>query len=249
LARALKQAKNQNFLAHTLSELVNALRAQGRQAEAIPFYCQLAEYGDIGAMNEVGYAYATGKGLDKDPVQAANWFRKAAEQGNSYAQGWLGIMYQRGEGVEKNEAEAAKWYLKAAEKGNARAQFDLARMYTQGLGVEKSESEGAKWFQKATANGNPEALNGLAWLLATSFHEDARNGTNAVAFAEKAVAATSRTNASYLDTLAAAYAETGDFQKAISTQKEAIPLLGAGDDKSIYEAHLKLFEAHTPCRE
>ena len=122
-------------------------------------------------------------------------------------------------------------------------------MYTLGLGVEKSESEGAKWFQRATANGNPEALNGLAWLLATSFHEDARNGTNAVAFAEKAVAATSCTNASYLDTLAAAYAETGDFERAITTQKEAIAQVHVQTDKSDFESRLKLFEAHTPFRQ
>jgi serine/threonine protein kinase len=56
--------------------------------------------------------------------------------------------------------------------------------------------------------------------VATSFLEGVRDGTNAVAFAEKAVAATGRTNATYLDTLAAGYAETADFQKPSALKKK-----------------------------
>ena len=44
-------------------------------------------------------------------------------------------------------------------------------------------------------------------------------------YAEKAVAATNRKDHAILDTLAAAYAEAGQFTNAISTQKEAIGLV------------------------
>ena len=53
------------------------------------------------------------------------------------------------------------------------------------------------------------ALNRIAWLLATALGPKLRGGTNAISFAEKAVALTSRTNARHLDTLAAAYAASG----------------------------------------
>jgi tetratricopeptide (TPR) repeat protein len=73
--------------------------------------------------------------------------------------------------------------------------------------------------------GHRLAQNEIAWLLATYPDPEVRDGRSAVTYAEKAVAATSRANASYLDTLAAAYAEAGDFVKAVTVQTEAIALL------------------------
>ncbi len=90
------------------------------------------------------------------------------------------------------------------------------------------------------------ALNDIARTLATSDASEIRNGTNAVRLAEQAVAATSRTNASFLDTLAAAYAETHQFDKAVSTQNEAIALLSSEVEKSDYKSRLKLYEDNTP---
>jgi hypothetical protein len=50
---------------------------------------------------------------------------------------------------------------------------------------------------------------------------EVRDGSNAVALAEKAVAQTGRMNAAFQQTLTAACAETGDFAKAVSIEKEA----------------------------
>ena len=71
-----------------------------------------------------------------------------------------------------------------------------------------------------------------AWLPA--MHPEIRNGTNAVSLAEEAVAATHRTNARCLDTLAAAYAETQQFDKAVAVQQEAIGLLRSEPEKRDY---------------
>ena len=43
--------------------------------------------------------YYYGRGVTKDYVTAANWYRLAAEQGNAKAQGNLGYVYKNGEGV------------------------------------------------------------------------------------------------------------------------------------------------------
>jgi tetratricopeptide (TPR) repeat protein len=87
-----------------------------------------------------------------------------------------------------------------------------------------------------------------AWLLATSWDAQLRDGSNAVVFAEKAVAATNRRNPDYLATLAAAYAEARQFEKAIAIQKEAIPLTTDVYQGRALEAHLKLYQSGTPCR-
>jgi hypothetical protein len=46
-----------------------------------------------------------------------------------------------------------------------------------------------------------------------------------------------------LDTSAAAYAEAGEFEKAVTTQQEAITLLQNDTEKDDYRSRLKLYVA------
>ena len=96
--------------------------------------------------------------------------------------------------------------------------------YANGLGAAKNEVEVAKWWRKAAQGGEVNALNALnalAWTLATSEDSAIRDGSNAVVFAEKAVSARNHKNPAELDTLAAAYAEVGQFEKAVRTEHHA----------------------------
>jgi len=68
------------------------------------------------------------------------------------------------------------------------------------------------------------ALNNLAWLLATSREEHLRNGRKAIELARQADQLVKSTNALVLRTLAAAYAENGEFAKAIQTAQSAMQL-------------------------
>jgi Flp pilus assembly protein TadD len=83
----------------------------------------------------------------------------------------------------------------------------------------------------ASAPDSPQMLDELAWLLATNSDPNARDGKEAVRLAERACDLTGRKIAALLGTLAAAYAETGDFQRAIATAEEALNrALSSGDD-------------------
>jgi hypothetical protein len=68
----------------------------------------------------------------------------------------------------------------------------------------------------------PEALNNLAWLRATRPEPDLRNGEEAVRLATKACEVTAWQRTVIIGTLAAAYAEAGDFSGAIATAQRAI---------------------------
>ncbi len=62
-------------------------------------------------------ATENGRGVTKDPTQAAKWFRKAAEQGHARAQQSLGFAYLDGEGVPQDDFEAYVWIRLAVERG------------------------------------------------------------------------------------------------------------------------------------
>ena len=72
------------------------------------------------------------------------------------------------------------------------------------------------------ATNNADALRRVAWVRATCRYPEVRDGHQAVACAEQAVALNGRSNTGLLVILAAAYAEAGNFDKAIETQKEAM---------------------------
>jgi TPR repeat protein len=71
------------------------------------------------------------RGVEKDAVQAVQWYRKAAVQGNARAQYTLGTMYINGKGVQQNEHEGAMWWQKAADQGHVGAHFNLGLLNEQ----------------------------------------------------------------------------------------------------------------------
>ena len=67
--------------------------------------------------------------------------------------------------------------------------------------------------------GSAGTRNNLAWVLATARDPRMRDGARAVAFASEAVR--SDRQPAWLDTLAAAHAESGDFARAVAVEEEA----------------------------
>ncbi len=67
--------------------------------------------------------------------------------------------------------------------------------------------------------GSAGTLSNLAWVLATARDSRIRDGPRALAYAREAVRAGDPP--AWLDTLAAAFAECGDFANAVTTEEEA----------------------------
>ncbi len=91
----------------------------------------------------------------------------------------------------------------------------------------------------------------LAWLRATSPDATARNGKQAVHLARQLNIATRNRDARVLDTLAAAYAEVGQYADAVRTAEQALQVIGpkAKDVAAVIDGRLELYRANTKYRE
>ena len=99
---------------------------------------------------------------------------------------------------------------------------------------------------------DPMARNNLAWLLATSSDASVRDGNRAIEVAEQSVQLSGGKDPNYLRTLAAAYAEVGQFSEAIATAEQAMQIASVqGKSKlaTILEKEVIVYRAHTPLRE
>ncbi|MDR3199784.1 MAG: sel1 repeat family protein [Planctomycetaceae bacterium] len=155
----------------------------------------------------LGDVYCDGIGVEKDRVQATEWYRKAAEQnfapgqcffaqcleeeGKEYLK-WLQqsaeqefapAQYHFGLVCRKNEehTEAVSWFRKAAEQGHVTAQNQLGVCFGNGIGVEQDWAEALKWYRKAANQGYAEAQCNLGVL-----YQNTEGYENAVKWFRKA---------------------------------------------------------------
>jgi len=70
--------------------------------------------------------------------------------------------------------------------------------------------------------GSLDAVAALAWMLSTVPNDAARDGDAAVRLAQFACQRTDYRNAAYMDVMAAAYAEVGRFDQAVTTAERVL---------------------------
>jgi serine/threonine protein kinase/TPR repeat protein len=257
--------KDDANVVYGLANLAGVLEREGKLEEAKGFYLEAANGFPsppaASAQYSLGKMYQSGTGVRKDSAEAAKWFRKSAELGNRGAQCLLGQMFLEGDGVRQDHLEAVKWFFKSAEQGHSVALNTLGNMFAKGLGVSKDIQASVNWYTKAALQGYQPAQMHLAQLyelgdgVARDMAEAARwyrnaasqDGTNAVRSAEKAAAKSGRASAALLDSLAAAYARTRQFDKAAAVEQEAISLLQSEKDKLDYSSRLKRYQQGLPC--
>jgi Flp pilus assembly protein TadD len=174
--------------------------------------------------------------------EATDYFEAALKgyPGSAEAQvGWgVGLEMQG-----RNE-EAINHYRRAIELNPRleRPHYSLANS----LVAQGKRPEAAQEYEIALQI-DPEsapAANDLAWILATAPEPDLRNGQRAVALAELACRLTNFSEPLFLGTLAAAYAEAGQFDKAVETATQAEEKARAMGDKSLADKNAELRELY-----
>lgn len=98
---------------------------------------------------------------------------------------------------------------------------------------------------------NEIALNNLAWILGTSPEDSLRDADRAIALGIKVCELTHYANPGYLSTLAAAYAEKGNFEKALEWIQKAMELAEKNQDEMLetLKKEKSSYEKKEPFRE
>jgi tetratricopeptide (TPR) repeat protein len=99
-------------------------------------------------------------------------------------------------------------------------------------------------------NGN--AMSNLAWVFATSPDNSLRDGPKAVQLASEALRISGRRIPILFRTLAAAYAEVGDYPKAIETAQEGADLAASQGNAGLateLQQNIALYHTERPLRD
>jgi len=147
------------------------------------------------------------------------------------------------------DAESAA-HIEDAVKWLSRAYYNRAKSKMRGGEFAEAISD----YEAAVRvdPGYALAFNALAWLRSTCPTAEFRDGAKAIENATKACELMDWKKAGYVGTLAAAYAEAGDFDSAVKWHKKAFDVLPEEQRstyQAIYESRLKLYQSGKPYRE
>lgn len=210
------------------------------------WYLKAAEHKNSGAEYRLGVLYELGLGGDKDRTSAMKWFTSAADDGSEdaqlrlgqkspseiqtidsgYFQYTIGVKMLSGDGLNKDVPKGIEFLKKSAEAGYPPGMVRLASLFADGRGVDRDEAKALDYCRAAIARDGkyPGGYNELAWILVTAVDPKLRDPQKALEYALKAVDLSKGENGSYLDTLAHAYFQTGEIDKAVEIETKAAAL-------------------------
>lgn len=125
---------------------------------AIRYYVENAKAGDTDSMLDLGAVYLDGRGVEKDPEKALEWYNRAAELGAKKAYRCLGNFYlydnlNDGSPVPTSEEdrlkEAYKWYSIGAKYKEENSLFELGDFFRYGICVEQNNRKAFELYMEA----------------------------------------------------------------------------------------------------
>jgi protein O-mannosyl-transferase len=231
------------------NNLGNALAALGDFDAAIAEYKKALDITPVfaAAHNNLGNIFAG----QSRPDEAIAEYRAALAVEPDFAEARKSLELVEAAQERLNAAVAQLEKMLDAHPGNADIHYNLGSIFVAGGRPGKAVTE-----YRLALELKPDdqaTLNDLAWLLATCLHAHLRNGKEAIELAQRAERISGGKDPDVLDTLAAAYAEVGNFPEALATARKALDLSVQQHKPAAAIADLRariaLYEARKPFRQ
>jgi Flp pilus assembly protein TadD len=230
------------------NNLGNALFQQGRIDEAIAEFreaCQLKpSYGE--AHSNLGVALCHQGRIDEGIAQYLEALRINPNVAEAHANLGVALLQQGRSG----EAIAEFREALRLNSADAKTHYNLAKALLHDGQLAEAIAQVQNAFELQPADFSIE--NTLAWMLAAAPQSSLRDGPRAVQLATQASRSSGGGNPVILRTLAAAYAQAGQFPDAVNTAQKALQLAQVQSNTALVNAlarEIKLYEAGQPFQE
>ncbi|MFT4257647.1 MAG: hypothetical protein QM599_11940 [Pseudoxanthomonas sp.] len=209
-----------------------------------------AEAGDTFAQMALGTLLVSGslpQAAAKDEPRGWKLLEQASDGGNSDA-AWYVFQHLMADPKQYTDArltQAATHLQRAAAAANPPAMAVLGHFYFEGVGgLPQDCRQAADWQARAEEAGVPDARNDQVWTWATCPIAAQRDPARALQLAGFMVRQQDTLGYGELDTVAAAYAANGQFDRAIEFQRKSLDKLAATDmDKKLRNRMQKRLQA------
>lgn len=128
---AVKRFKENNLSVQEVYQIYRKAKQNFDQKNyqvAMKYYLKAAKHNNFDAVNDIGYMYSNGLGVEQDEQKAFQWFLKAAKLGNPMSMYSLGRCYYYGRGTPRDISKAKEWLSKSANKGYVDAKTFLDKI-------------------------------------------------------------------------------------------------------------------------
>jgi TPR repeat protein len=122
------------------------------EKKAFEYFTLGAMQGDPECLHELGIAYMSGRGVEKEVDKGVEYLKKAVKKGHSGAGNKLFCLafdFENGIDVIKNFTKTMELYTFLAEEGYDRAQYELALIYDTGIKAPQDLGKAFDLYTKA----------------------------------------------------------------------------------------------------
>lgn len=201
------------------------------QPTGVELLRQAVERDNLDAMVLLARLRYNGQFVNQDRDAALQLLQRAAAGGHPEGQ----LFYARhllsvddGAGFDQ---QALDWLRAAAESDeSAQAMLLYGTLLARGEHVDHDPAAAVTWFKRAGERASDaDTINTVAWILVVAEQRELRDPAHGLALMEHLMRhdAEAAVNAAYLDTWAASHAATGNFERAVEIQLEAVAVAEA----------------------
>lgn len=229
---------------------LNGHYGENNKIAGVPLLKQAADLNHSDATMFLAHLHYAGEVVDRDLPAARDLYAEAASLGNPFARKSYARFLLDREVEQAGDPRALEWLEELADDGEAESMLLLGNLHARGIGTTPSPRRAVNWFKQAVkrAPEDPNIVNEVAWTLTVSDQQRLRRARYARDIMDRLMEANTdaRSRPEYLDTWAATYAATGDFDKAVALQEEAVNVATAADYDEvlgILQEHLEAFQS------
>lgn len=229
---------------------VNGHYGEDNRISGIPLLEQARDLDHSEATMFLAHLHYAGEVVDRDLDAARGYYVQAADLGNEFARKSYARFLLDREAGQPGDPRAVTWLEELADQGEAESMLLLGNLHARGVGTRRSVRQAVSWFRQAVDVDPQDAniVNEVAWTLAVSDQQDLRRASYARRIMSRLMEdnAAARERPEYLDTWAATYAATGDFERAVAVQREAVDVAEEADYADVLDIlrdHLEAFRA------